>query len=59
LLHLYPHHGHQFWMITEAFYNGLTKPMMSTIDAAAEGTLMNTTKDKAYNLIEELAVNNF
>ena len=33
--------------------------MQSTIDAAAGGTLMNKAEDKAYNLIEEMALNNF
>jgi len=33
--------------------------MRSTIDAAAGGTLMNKTEDEAYNLIEEVALNNY
>jgi len=40
-------------MIVQAFYNGVTQPVRSTIDVAARGTLMNKTEDEAYNLIEE------
>jgi len=37
----------------------LTKSMRSIIDAAAGGTLMSKIEDGAYNLIEEVALNNF
>jgi len=40
-------------------YNGVTQPLRSTIDAAAGGTLMKKIEDEAYNLIEEMARNNF
>jgi len=33
--------------------------MRSNIDTAAGGTLMNKTEDEAYNLIGEMALNNF
>ena len=33
--------------------------MRSIIDAAAGGTLMNKTEDEAFNLMEELVLNNF
>ena len=46
-------------MIIQTFYNGVTQPMRSTIDAVAGGTLINKTEDEAYNLIEEMALNNF
>jgi len=46
-------------MIMQAFYNGVTQPVRSTIDATAWGTFMNKTEDEAYNLIEEMALNNF
>ena len=35
LLRLCPHHGLQKWMIIQTFYNGVTQPVRSTIDAAA------------------------
>jgi len=59
LLHLCLHHGLQCWMIIQAFYNGVTQSISPIIDAAAGGTLMNKTEDEAYNLIEEMALNNF
>jgi len=46
-------------MIIQAFHNGVTQPVRSTNDVAAGGTLMNKTEDKAYNLIEEMVLNNF
>jgi len=46
-------------MIIQACYNGVTQPTRSTIDVAARGTLMNETEDEAYNLIEEMSLNNF
>jgi len=33
--------------------------MRSTIDAAVGGILMNKTEDEAYNLIEEMTLNNY
>ena len=33
--------------------------MRSTIDTAAGGTIMNKKEDKAYNLIEEMKLNNY
>jgi len=59
LLRLCPHHGLQCWMIIQACHNGVTQPMRSTIDATAGGTLMSKTEDEAYNLIEEMGLNNF
>jgi len=37
----------------------VTHFVRTTIDAATGGTLMNRTEDEAYNLIEEMALNNF
>jgi len=59
LLRLYPHHGFQKWMIIQTFYNGVIQPVRSTIDTVAGGTLMNKAEDEAYNLIEEMSLNNF
>ena len=41
------------------FYNGVTQLLRSTIDVAAGGTLINEIEDEAYNLIEEMTLNNF
>jgi len=46
-------------MILKTLYNGVTHPIRSTIDAATEGTLMNKTKDEAYNIIQEMTLNNY
>jgi len=46
-------------MIIQAFYNGVTQLVKSTIDAEARGTLINKTEDEAYNLIQEMTFNNF
>jgi len=59
LLRLCPNHGLRHWMIIQAFYNGVTQPIRSTIDEVVSGPLMNKTEDEAYNLIEETTVNNF
>lgn len=59
LLRLCPHHSLQHWMIIQAFYNGMAHCVWSTIDAAARGTLVNKTDDEAYNLIQEMTLNNF
>ena len=59
LLLLCPHHGLQHWMIIQAFYNGVTQSVRSIIDVAVGGTLMSKIGDNTYNLIEEMAFNNF
>jgi len=59
LLCLYPHYDLQRWMIIQAFYNGVTQSVRSTIDAAAGGTLMIKIEYEAYILIKEMALNNF
>ena len=46
-------------MIIQAFCNGVTQSIRSTIDAAAGGTLMNKIEDEAYTLIDEMTLNNF
>ena len=59
LQRLCPHHGLQKWMVVQMFYNGVTQPVRSMVDAAAGSTLMSETEDEAYNLIEEMALNNY
>jgi len=46
-------------MVVQTFYNGVTQPIRSMIDAAAGGTLMSKTEEEAYNLIEEMELNNY
>ena len=46
-------------MLVQAFYNEFTQPVRSTTDATAGGTLMKMIQDKPYNLIEDMALNNY
>ena len=46
-------------MVVQTFYNGVTQPVRSMIDAAAGGTLMSKTEEEAYNLIKKMALNNY
>ena len=43
----------------QTFYDRVTQPLRSTIDATVGGNLVNETEDEAYNLTEEMALNNF
>ena len=57
LLRLCPDHGLQKLMVVQTFYNGVTQPVGSMINATVGGTLVSKTEDKAYNLIEEMILN--
>ena len=46
-------------MMVQTFYNGITQDMRSMIDTGAGGTLMSKTEDEAYNLTEEMTLNNY
>ena len=46
-------------MVVQTFYNGVTQSVRSMIDVATGGTLMSKTKEEAYNLIKEMALNNY
>ena len=46
-------------MVMQIFYNEVTQSLRSTIDAVLGGKLKNKIEDKAYNLIEEMTLNNF
>ncbi|GKV04420.1 hypothetical protein SLEP1_g16575 [Rubroshorea leprosula] len=43
----------------QTFYNGMTHPNRSIIDAAAEGNLMNKTEEDGYKLLDEMASNSY
>ncbi|XP_078158155.1 uncharacterized protein LOC144553842 [Carex rostrata] len=45
------------WLIVQTFYDGLTPTARLSIDASAGGVIMNKQPDDAYNLIEEIALN--
>jgi len=46
-------------MLVQAFYNGVTQSVRSVVDVATGGIIMNKMKDEAYNLIEEMVLNNY
>ncbi|KAJ4723309.1 DNA-directed DNA polymerase [Melia azedarach] len=53
------HHGLPSWLQVQTFYNGLSCTTRTMIDAAAGGALMSKTPDEAYQLLEEMASNNY
>nr|XP_023870464.1 uncharacterized protein LOC111983048 [Quercus suber] len=59
LLRRCPHHDLPAWLQVQTFYNGLRATNRSMVDAAAGGALMSKTHEAAYELLEELASNNY
>ena len=59
LLRRCPHHGLPKWMQVQNFYNGLNASTRTLIDAASGGAFMCKSQDDAYNLLEEMAMNNY
>ncbi|KAH9697798.1 hypothetical protein KPL71_023761 [Citrus sinensis] len=59
LLRKCPHHGLPVWLQVQTFYNGLRSNTRTMIDAATGGTLMGKTPEAAYELLEEMASNNY
>lgn len=59
LLRKCPHHGLPLWIQVQTFYNGLQSATRTSIDAAAGGTLMKKSPEEAYELVEEMATNNY
>src|SRR5262249_52228100 len=59
LLRRCPHHGLPTWLQVQTFYNGLIHGHKAMIDAAAGGILNNKTLKAAYELIDEMATNNY
>ena len=59
LLRKCPHHGLPAWIQVQTFYNGLQPTTRTMIDAAAGGTLMKKSLEEAYELVEEMATNNY
>lgn len=59
LLKRCPHHGILNWLQVQAYYNGLVGSIKTTIDAATGGALMIKNVVDAYNLLEDMASNNY
>lgn len=54
-----PHHGMPKWLVSQTFYNGLGASNRTLIDAAEGGAFNMKTEQEAYNLIEQIAMNNY
>ena len=54
-----PHHRLPAWLEIQFFYNGLNSNIKMIIDTAAGGALMGKERDEAYDLLEEIASNNY
>ncbi|KAH9744682.1 hypothetical protein KPL70_003808 [Citrus sinensis] len=59
LLRKCPHHGLPVWLQVQTFCNGLRSNTKTIIDVAAGGTLIGKTPEAAYELLEEMASNNY
>ncbi|XP_024031895.1 uncharacterized protein LOC112094656 [Morus notabilis] len=59
LLRRCPHYGLPKWRQVHNFYNGLSGTTRTLIDASAGGALMKKTEDEAYELLEDMATNNY
>ncbi|XP_062104565.1 uncharacterized protein LOC133815778 [Humulus lupulus] len=61
LLQKCPHHGHGIvkWMLVHTFYNVLRGNTRTIIDAAVGGAFMSKSANKAYELLDEMAMNNY
>ena len=59
MLRRLPHHGLPKWLQVQTFYNGLSGNTKTLVDAAAGGALTGKTVDEAYQLLEEMAANNY
>ncbi|XP_062119053.1 uncharacterized protein LOC133832765 [Humulus lupulus] len=59
LLRKCPHHVIEKWMLVHNFYNGLNGTTRTIIDVAAGGAFMSKSANEAYELLEEMEMNNY
>ncbi|XP_062100251.1 uncharacterized protein LOC133806142 [Humulus lupulus] len=59
LLRKCPHHGIEKWMLVPNFYKGLNFTTRTIIDVAAGGSFIRNSANEAYELLEEMAMNNY
>ena len=57
LLRKFPHHSFTKWMQVHHFYNGLSCPTRTLIDASAGGAIMGKNKVEAYKILENITLN--
>ena len=52
-----PHRSFTKWMQVHNFYNGLSRPTRTLIDAYAGGAILGKNKVEAYQILENIALN--
>ena len=57
LLRKFPHHSFTKWMQVNHFYNGLSRPTGTLIDASTRGAIMGKNEVEAYQILENIALN--
>ena len=58
LLRKCPHHSFTKWMQVHHFYNVLSAPTRTLIDASVGGAIMGKNEEEAYQILENIALNN-
>ena len=59
LLRRCPHHRILEWLQIQTFYNWLNGQTQTIINVATGGALIGKTREEAYELLEEMASNNY
>ena len=57
LLRKCPDHSFTKWMQVHHFYNGLSRPTRTLIDASSGGAIMGKNEVEAYHILENIALN--
>jgi hypothetical protein len=57
MLHTFPSHGVNEWMVLHSFYNGLNYMSRSMLDSAAGGAFMTKTVNEAKAILENMLQN--
>ena len=57
LLRKCPHHSFTKWMQVHHFYNGLSRPTRTLIDAYVGGVIMGKNEVEAHQILENIALN--
>ena len=55
----YLHHSLSKWMQVHHFYNGLNGTTRTLLDASTGGVPMSKSEDEAYQLLKNMAINNY
>jgi hypothetical protein len=57
LLRICPHHGLEEWIIIQTFYDSLNDCIRMSIDAVVDESFANRSVDDAFDLIENMTLN--